>query len=110
MTVELFGIRHHGPGSARSLLGALDDWEPDAVLVELPADCQPALDWTNDPALRPPVALLGWVLDEPRRAAFLPFAEFSPEWAAFGWARRHGAALRAIDLPLANVLAGKGDD
>lgn len=106
MTVELFGIRHHGPGSARSLHTALDEWRPDAVLVELPADCQAALDWVGDPALRPPVALLGWVLDEPRRAAFAPFAGFSPEWVAFTWARRNGASLRAIDLPLANVLAG----
>ena len=111
MTVELLGIRHHGPGSARSVLAALDEWQPDAVLVELPADCQASLDWVGHSALRPPVALLGWVLDEPRRAAFLPFAEFSPEWCAFRWAGEHGAALRAIDLPLANVLAGAaGDD
>ncbi len=68
---------------------------------------RPALDWVGHPELRPPVALLGWVLDEPRRAAFLPFAEFSPEWCAFRWAVEHGAALRAIDLPLANVLAGR---
>ena len=35
--VRLFGIRHHGPGSARSLLRALDEWQPEVVLVELPA-------------------------------------------------------------------------
>src|SRR3954452_22068357 len=110
MTVELFGIRHHGPGSARSLVGALDEWLPDAVRVELPADCQRALGWVGDSGLRPPVALLGWVLDTPRRAAFLPFAEFSPEWCAFRWASQHHAALRAIDLPLANVLVDEGDD
>ena len=84
--LHLLGIRHHGPGSARSLLAAFDEWQPDAVLVELPADCQAALAWVADAALRPPVALLGWVLDQPRRAAFLPFAEFSPEWCAFRWA------------------------
>ena len=110
MTVRHFGIRHHGPGSARSLVAALDEWRPDAVLVELPADCQAALGWIGHPQLRPPVALLGWVLDQPRRAAFLPFAEFSPEWCAFTWAVRHGAELRAIDLPLANVLAADDED
>ena len=108
--VRLFGIRHHGPGSARSLLRAFDEWRPDAVLVELPADCESALGWVADAELRPPVALLGWVLDRPSHAAFLPFAEFSPEWCAFRWATSNGAALRAIDLPLTHVLASDRDD
>ena len=38
MTVHLFGIRHHGPGSARSLLHALEQLEPDCLLVEGPPD------------------------------------------------------------------------
>ena len=35
MDVRLFGVRHHGPGSARSLVTALDELQPTAVLVEL---------------------------------------------------------------------------
>ncbi|MEO5899668.1 MAG: DUF5682 family protein [Ilumatobacteraceae bacterium] len=103
--VELFGVRHHGPGSARSLVAALEDWQPDIVLVELPADCQQALVWVGHRELVPPVALLGWVLDSPHRAAFLPFASFSPEWCALDWAAHRGIGVRAFDLPLANVLA-----
>jgi hypothetical protein len=110
VSVHLLGIRHHGPGSARALLQALDELAPDAVLVELPADCQPALRWVADDGLHPPVALLGYDASAPQRAAFLPFAEFSPEWCAFSWAHRHGVELRAIDLPLANVLAGDDDE
>ncbi|MCO5331802.1 MAG: DUF5682 family protein [Ilumatobacteraceae bacterium] len=105
-TVHLFGIRHHGPGSARSVWRALEDVRPTAVLVELPADCQPALGWVGSDGLVPPVALLGYVPDRPGRAAFLPFAEFSPEWQACRWATEHGATLTAIDLPLRNMLAG----
>ena len=103
--VRLFGIRHHGPGSARSLLGAFDEWQPTAVLVELPADCAPALVWVGHPDLHPPVALLGWVADRPGDAAFLPFADFSPEWCALRWGRDHDVELRAIDLPLSVTLA-----
>ena len=36
--IRIYGIRHHGPGSARSLLRALDDFAPDAILIEGPAD------------------------------------------------------------------------
>jgi len=64
MSVHLFGIRHHGPGSARSLLTAFDELEPDVVLIEAPADADGLLRWVGDPGLRPPVALLGWVVAE----------------------------------------------
>jgi hypothetical protein len=104
-TIEVMGIRHHGPGSARSVVRALDALAPTVVLVELPADCEPALRWVAHEHLRPPVALLGHVVDHPHRAAFLPFATFSPEWQAFTWAATHGVPVRAIDLPLAMSLA-----
>jgi len=108
--VRLLGIRHHGPGSARSVRRALDDLQPTVVLVELPADCEAALQWVGHDQLRPPVALLGFVADQPQRAAFLPFAEFSPEWQAFEWAREQGVPVRAIDLPLAHSLVEARDD
>ena len=74
------------------------------MLVELPADCEASLAWVGDEHLVPPVALLGYVVDHPHRAAFLPFAEFSPEWQAFTWATQHDVAVRAIDLPLQQSL------
>ena len=90
---------------------ALDELQPTVVLVELPADCEAALAWVGHDQLVPPVALLGYVVDTPQRAAFLPFGEFSPEWQAFVWARAHDVPVRACDLPLANSLArGSGRD
>jgi len=109
-TVRLLGVRHHGPGSARAVVRALDALQPTAVLVELPADCTPLVSWVGHQELVPPVALLGHVADRPASAAFLPFAEFSPEWQAFRWASRQGVEVRGIDLPLANSLAAHHDD
>jgi hypothetical protein len=110
----LLGVRHHGPGSARSVVAALDELRPDVVLVELPADVEGVLGWVGDPRLRPPVALLAHVVDEPRRAVFSPLAEFSPEWQALRWAARHGVPAVPIDLPhaitLAADVAGRADD
>ena len=107
MSVHLFGVRHHGPGSARSVITALDAVRPSIVLVELPADATTALTWVGRPLdpLVPPVALLGWPVDEPARAAFAPLAVFSPEWQAIDWANRHGVPVEAIDLPFARSLA-----
>lgn len=109
MSVHLLGIRHHGPGSARAVTAALDELRPDAVLVELPADATPALRWIGA-GLEPPVALLGHVVDDPRRAVFAPLAVFSPEWQAIAWANARGVPVQAIDLPFANTLAGAEPD
>lgn len=94
-----FGIRHHGPGSADSLLKALDELRPVAVLIEGPADATALLPMLADPMMQPPVALLCYPEDDPSATSFWPFAEFSPEYQAALWAVRHGAALRFIDLP-----------
>ncbi len=80
------------------------------MLVELPADCEASLAWVGHEHLVPPVALLGYVVDHPQRAAFLPFAEFSPEWQAFTWAQQHDVPVRAMDLPLRQSLAAPDDD
>jgi hypothetical protein len=101
----LLGIRHHGPGSARSVIRALDDLSPATVLVELPADGAPLLAWIADERLEPPVALLASRVDDPARAAFWPLADFSPEWSAVRWALDHGVPVDPIDAPSSWVLS-----
>ncbi len=88
---------------------ALDALCPDVVLVEAPADADDALRWVGHRSLVPPVALLGYVVARPEHAVFAPLAGFSPEWQAVRWAHGHGVPVQAIDLPLANTLAGDGE-
>lgn len=102
--VSLFGIRHHGPGSARRLVEALDALRPATVLIEGPADASHLLPMLADPAMATPVALLTYAEDDPARASFFPFADYSPEYQAARWAVAHGAALRFIDLPASDRL------
>ncbi|PPC78914.1 hypothetical protein C4K68_02620 [Pokkaliibacter plantistimulans] len=102
---HLFGIRHHGPGCARSLVSALERLAPDCILLEGPVEAEPLLPYLSDPQLQPPLALLISAADEPQRAAFYPFATFSPEWQAMQYAQRQGVPLRFMDLPVANSLA-----
>ncbi|GAA4362984.1 DUF5682 family protein [Hymenobacter saemangeumensis] len=105
--LRIFGIRHHGPGSAASLLKALDAFRPDMLLLECPADAEAALATATHPELKPPVALLVYNPKQQGQASFLPFAEFSPEWQAIHWCQRHGAHLRCMDLPAAIRFATK---
>src|ERR671919_2574151 len=98
MNVTVLGIRHHGPGSARSVLAELDRVRPDVVLVEGPPEASSLIRLAADPAMRPPVALLVYAPEEPRVATFFPMADFSPEWVALRWALEHGIPARFIDL------------
>jgi hypothetical protein len=103
--LHFFGIRHHGPGCARSLVRALDALTPDCVLVEGPPEADGLAALVTAEGMEPPVALLSWCPDETGWAVYHPFATFSPEWQALQWAARHGAVLRFIDLPRANDFA-----
>lgn len=105
--IRVFGIRHHGPGSARAVLQALAEFEPDTVLIEGPSDADPVLALAAADDMVPPVALLAYARDEPARAAFWPFAAFSPEWQALRWAYLHDADVRFCDLPAAMSLAAE---
>jgi len=107
--VALLGVRHHGPGSARSVRRALDDLRPDVVVVELPADTAPLLPWATHVGMVPPVALLAHGSGDAAAAAFLPFAEFSPEWQALQWAHQHQVPVVPFDLPMCHQLVMRDD-
>lgn len=105
----LFGVRHHGPGSARAVRSALESAAPKVVLVEGPPEAEKVLELAADPAMVPPVALLAHAIEEPGRAAFWPLASFSPEWVAVRWALEHSVPVWFIDLPAAHTLAMRPD-
>jgi hypothetical protein len=110
--MNIYGIRHHGPGSARSVRAALTEQCPDIVLIEGPPEADGLAALAADPEMQPPVALLGYVPGEPTQAAFWPFAVFSPEWQAIRYALDAGVPVRFCDLPAAYQLAmaeGRGN-
>lgn len=98
--LHVFGVRHHGPGSAASLVRALDTLDPEEVLIEGPPEGSELIRWLGE-GLVPPVAILVYDQEEPRRAVFYPFAEWSPEWQAMRWALARGRAVRFVDFPVA---------
>jgi hypothetical protein len=103
--VRLYGIRHHGPGSARAVLRALEAAPPDIVLIEGPREADALSHLVIHPQMRPPVTMLGYAVDHLDRAVFHPFASFSPEWVALRWAGDAGIPVRNIDLALTHSLA-----
>ena len=105
MALHFFGIRHHGPGCARSLAQALQQLQPDAILIEGPPEADELLPLAAHAEMRPPVALLVYAPAMPQHASHFPFAEFSPEWQAIQYGQARGVPTRFIDLPMAHTLA-----
>ena len=105
MTTTVLGIRHHGPGSARSVAAELEALDPDIVLIEGPSDASALIALVASEAMRPPVALLVYAPDTPRVATFYPVAAFSPEWVAMRWALERERPVRFIDLPAGTQFA-----
>jgi Family of unknown function (DUF5682) len=104
VSVHVFGIRHHGPGSARSLERALNELKPDCVLIEGPPDADGVLSFAAAKEMKPPIALLVYASDDPGRSVFYPFANFSPEWVAIRFALKKKIEVRFMDLPMAHQL------
>lgn len=106
--LHILGIRHHGPGSARSVCNALASIQPDCILIEGPPDANMIISQLQHPDFKPPVALL---LNTPvqkevrSQAVFYPFAEFSPEWQALQYALRQQVVVEFMDLPLQHRFA-----
>ena len=103
--VYVLGIRHHGPGSARSVAEALAAIRPGLVLVEGPPELDQVVPLAGEAEMVPPVAALIYSTEHPRLASFYPLAGFSPEWVALRWALSTATPLRMIDLPAAHGLA-----
>lgn len=107
-SVHVFGIRHHGPGSARALTRALDSLAPDVVLIEGPSDAEDSVvSLASSPEMELPVTLLIYDPANPLEAVFYPFAKFSPEWQAIQYALGRGVPARFIDLPYSAMLGAR---
>ncbi len=97
--ITIFGIRHHGPGSTKSLLRALHKLEPDCLLIEGVKDAEALLQHVANKEMQPPVALLTYNPKDFSQAIYSPFAEFSPEWQAIKFGLKKGIEVQFMDLP-----------
>src|SRR6202453_983167 len=109
MATEVVGVRHHGPGSARSVRAALAEYGPAVVLIEGPPEADALVPLVADSDMTRPVALLASLPGAAGKAAFWPFAAFSPEWQAMLHALDARIPVRFCDLPAAHQLAMERD-
>ena len=101
----LFGVRHLSPAAAFRVRRALDEAQPELVLVEGPSDLNGQMEWLCHPSTQFPAAVLAYTKEPPVRTVLWPFAVYSPEVQAILWANEHGVECRFMDLPSSVFLA-----
>ncbi|MFA7606919.1 MAG: DUF5682 family protein [Rhodocyclaceae bacterium] len=109
--LRLVPVRHHSPRCAHHLRAVLQAFAPDVVLIEGPRELDALLPALQHERARPPLAayLHAQAGEGARCRAYVPFAEFSPEWVALREAGRLGVAVRFIDLPYGAWLDDDAD-
>jgi len=105
--LNIFGVRHLSPAASFHLLQLLEHVQPRCVLIEGPSDADDIIGYLTDSRVKPPVALLAYTADLPVETVAYPYAEYSPEYQAMLWAKKHRAVCRFIDLPAGALLCGK---
>ena len=102
--VVYFPIRHHSPACAWHLDRLIREWQPDTVLIEGPRDATPLAPLLLHAETRLPVAIFTTYIKRGKEhppehyAAYYPFCEYSPEYAAIKAATEIGAGVKFIDL------------
>lgn len=102
--LKIFGIRHHGAGSARRLKHALHAIQPNSVVIELPADSQSLISELQHSKHKPPIAFLYYDVDNAAKSIYLPMAVFSPEYQAILYALENKIPIHCIDVPASASL------
>lgn len=107
---HFFGIRHHGPGSAKSLVMALNELNPDLILLESPEECDAMYSYITNPELKPPVAILVYNPKDLQQSLYYPFTEFSPEWQAIKYSNEKNIPVVSFDLPVGFAFDNKKEE
>ena len=101
---EYYGVRHLSPACAYYVREFLDRTKPKAVLIEGPSDLSGLIDGLCSPEVRLPAAILAYTTEPPVHTVMYPMAEFSPEYQAMSWAKKHGIPVEFCDLPSGSLL------
>jgi hypothetical protein len=106
--VKVFGIRHHGPGSAKALGKALLAFNPDCILLEAPEEMESLFPFLMDKKAVLPIAGLIYESKDISKAVYFPMAGFSPEYLVIQFAFSRSIPLVAMDLPVGMYAGSEG--
>ncbi|HKP57951.1 MAG TPA: DUF5682 family protein [Polyangiales bacterium] len=104
-----FPVRHHSPACAYHVRKLIVERRPTQVLIEGPNSFDELVPLLCEQDAKPPLAIYSYcgsrAAGKPRRGAYYPLCDYSPEWVALREGRAIGAEIKFIDLDLPQQLA-----
>lgn len=116
--ILFFPMRHHSPSCAFHLKQAMDEYQPECVLIEGPQNAQEMISTLTHSDTIAPVALYyyykdsgGFLSDEKDDyKCYYPFLNYSPELVALRKAAEQNIPARFIDLSYGEILLGTSEN
>lgn len=110
--VVFFPVRHHSPACAFHLKKVINEFNPEIILIEGPADANKVMQYLNHEDTKTPVCIYysysdsKGLVDESKEKymCYYPFLDFSPEMAALRQAAAKGIPAEFMDLSYAQIL------
>lgn len=118
--IKLLPVRHHSPACALHVKRVIEDWQPDAILIEGPDSANEWIPVMVHEDTKAPFAVYysyddttGAVSEEKEKyKCYYPFMDFSPELVALRTGAEKGIFTAFVDMPYGDILAaskeGKG--
>ena len=112
--IVYFPIRHHSPVCSWHLKKAIEQYEPDCILIEGPDNANELIPVLTHPDTNPPLAIYysyrdkkGYISEEKEDyKCYYPFLACSPELVALKCANERQIHSEFIDLPYGEILIG----
>lgn len=111
-------VRHHSPACAYHLTKAIDEYEPDCILIEGPENAKEMIPALSHQDTKAPVALYYYYKDskgflsekKEDYKCYYPFLDCSPELTALRKAKEREIPVRFIDLSYGEILLGTAEN
>lgn len=113
--IIFFPVRHHSPACSYHLLKVIEDYNPEAILIEGPEDSNNLIRYIIDETTEPPFCIYSSYSDEEgiisedkeRYRCYYPFVDYSPEYAALKEANKRNIFSSFIDMPYPLMLVNE---
>ena len=104
--IMFFPVRHHSPACSYHLKNIIEDFKPEAVLIEGPSDCNNLMEYMVEEDTKAPFCIYSSYIDNDNEKyrCYYPFLDYSPEFAAIKEAHNRNIYCAFIDMPYASMI------
>lgn len=102
--ILFFPIRHHSPACSYHLKNIIESFNPKAILIEGPSDCNNLFEFMIDKETKAPFCIYCDYDKDTKYRSYYPFLDYSPELVAIKESFIKNIHCEFIDMPFASMI------